>query len=208
MNSSRRLRPSPSKRQRLLKATEDGSLEAIGRVLDAYRPFLLFTAKEKLSGLPKDKVRPSDVVQDTLRAAFVRFATFVPRGEGAFSGWLLALLENKAIDARRRLFAKKRDVRRERELGSGELDEAVLRRARSDEPSAVEVEEQRGKVLAALPHLPAKYAYVIRAHHERHLTFDEIGKELGCSAEAVRKLWKRATLMLARRLRQAEGEGG
>lgn len=197
MESSRRpRRPNSSRRSDLLAATEDGSLESLGRLLDAYRPFLLTLARRRLQGDLKAKVRPSDIVQETLRKAFVDFERFEPRGEGALTGWLITLLHARVIDARRAIYAKKRDVRRERDLDGEEHKASVARRAKRSKNSA-ERNEERERLLVALAQVPEHYAQVIRAHHERQLTFAQIGAEIGRSEEAVRKLWKRAMSKLA-----------
>ena len=52
--------------------------------------------------------------------------------------------------------------------------------------------ERQADVDACLAGLPADYRAVIVWHHRDGLAFDEIGRRLGRSADAARRLWSRA----------------
>jgi RNA polymerase sigma factor (sigma-70 family) len=55
----------------------------------------------------------------------------------------------------------------------------------------------------ALRRLPEHYRQVLRLHAQEELTFGQVAEQLGCSAEAARKLWRRAVEILVRLLGEA-----
>ena len=54
--------------------------------------------------------------------------------------------------------------------------------------------------MAALGRIPEHYRQVVVWHQYDRLTFEEIGRRLGRSAESARKLWSRALIRLAEEL--------
>jgi RNA polymerase sigma-70 factor, ECF subfamily len=55
-------------------------------------------------------------------------------------------------------------------------------------------------VIAAIDRLPEHYREVVVCHQRDRLTFEQIGRLRGISAEAARKLWTRALGRLRREL--------
>jgi RNA polymerase sigma factor (sigma-70 family) len=49
----------------------------------------------------------------------------------------------------------------------------------------------------ALQRLPKRYRQVLQLHTQGGMTFAQVGERLQCSAEAARKLWRRAAEKLA-----------
>jgi RNA polymerase sigma factor (sigma-70 family) len=60
--------------------------------------------------------------------------------------------------------------------------------------------EQATRLEAAISTLPAPYRRVVIMHSRNRLTFEAIGGELGCSAEAARKIHTRAMRQLTKLL--------
>ena len=56
--------------------------------------------------------------------------------------------------------------------------------------------------MEALLRLPEHYQEVVAWHQRERLTFEEIGRRRGISAEAARKLWMRALGRLRKELGQ------
>jgi RNA polymerase sigma factor (sigma-70 family) len=70
--------------------------------------------------------------------------------------------------------------------------------ARTATPSSEAIEgERRRQIEAALNTLPPGYRQVVQRRVCDQLTFEAIGAELGCSADAARKLWTRALRHMA-----------
>jgi hypothetical protein len=62
--------------QKDLRAARDGSEEALGRVPDRFRPYLLRIANDDLDSALRPKVGPSDLVQQSLLEAQLDFPAF------------------------------------------------------------------------------------------------------------------------------------
>src|SRR4029077_18908049 len=78
-----------------LEAARAGSAEALGKVLEACRPYLLVIANEELDSDLKAKVGPSDVVQDSCAKAHEAFSRFEGRRRPELLAWLRQILLNE-----------------------------------------------------------------------------------------------------------------
>src|SRR5262245_16990543 len=98
----------------LLAAAHAGSSEALGRVLDSCRKYLLQIACQDLDPALQGKGAPSDIVQETLPDAQRDVAQFHGSEEGELRAWLRRLLLNNVADFTRRYQGtEKRQTRRE-----------------------------------------------------------------------------------------------
>jgi RNA polymerase sigma factor (sigma-70 family) len=66
------------------------------------------------------------------------------------------------------------------------------------------VREQSEQLEQAMQHLPEHYRQVLRLHTTDGLTFAQTAEKLGSTADAVRKLWRRAVEELAKRLERPD----
>src|SRR5262245_52253809 len=83
-------------------------------MLDGCRQYLLLVANEQLDPDLRDKLGPSDLVQETFLEAQQDFGRFHGHSEQELLAWLRRILLNNLADARRRYRgAGKRDVGRE-----------------------------------------------------------------------------------------------
>lgn len=188
---------------RLIQEARRGSQEALGRLLDTFRAFLLQTANQELSADLQAKVAPSDLVQDTFIEANRDFEKFRGFSRDQMSAWLKQVLLNNIADAQRTFrISQKRDIGLEVPLLAASQSEQFAPALRFDDsPSAVlERKEECAIVQDAILSLPEKYRAVITLRHQDNLTFEAIGLELNCSAEAARKLWLRAIEVLRKTL--------
>jgi RNA polymerase sigma factor (sigma-70 family) len=67
--------------------------------------------------------------------------------------------------------------------------------------TAAAASEERARVQTALERLTPRYREILIERTFQRLTFAEIGKQRGCSADAARKLWGRAVARLQEALR-------
>jgi RNA polymerase sigma-70 factor (ECF subfamily) len=190
----------PADANRWLPEAQAGSSEALGQLLEACRGYLLLVAQRELAPDLQAKGGASDLVQETLLDAVRAFPRFQGTSEAEVLAWLRRLLLNNLVSfARRYRSADKRQVAREVGLAGGSGGPAA------DVPTpsrqAVEHEEAR-RLQEALGRLPEDYRRVLRWRFEEDRPFEEIGRLLGLTPNAARKLWARAV----RRLRQ-ETEG-
>jgi len=195
----------------LLEAARGGSGEALGRLLDACRQYLLLVANQELDPELRAKVNPSDVVQETFLEAQRAFNNFRGTTEGELLAWLRRILRNNLANVTRHFAAERRQVRREVSLDCPESGGAKPpdQAAKLPSPSSGLVEREEAEALqAAFRRLPEDYRRVIEMRHVQGRSFAEVGAALGRSAGAVRKLWVRAIEQLKAELRRPDEPTG
>jgi RNA polymerase sigma-70 factor (ECF subfamily) len=195
--------PPTSEVERLLAAARAGSREALGEALQAYRAYLLLIAQQELDPELRAKGGASDLVQETFIDAQRLLGTFEGTTDAPWAAWLRELLLNNLADFVRRYRAtEKRRV--SREIGQSPGDSKVDRGeaiAGTPTPSVTAMAaEQTAALERALDRLPEDYRGVLLLRYEGDLSFDEIGRRLGRSANAARKLWLRALRRLEQEL--------
>jgi RNA polymerase sigma-70 factor (ECF subfamily) len=179
----------------LLTAARAGSAEALGRLFEACRGYLLTVAESELAADVKVKEAASDLVQDTFLEAQRDFARFHGATEAELLAWLRRLLLNNVANVTRRYRTGKRSVEREAAAldGQAKQDLQASLPAGSDSPSGQAVANEQAAALArALERLPDDYRQVLRLRYEEGRQFEEIAAMMGRSANAVRKLFARA----------------
>jgi RNA polymerase sigma-70 factor (ECF subfamily) len=192
---------------RLMSLARQGSSDAMGQLLEAYRPFLLAVAAAELDGELTAKAGPSDVVQETCIEAHRDFAMFQSDKLHDLKAWLHAILMNNLADLRKRfLRVNKRLVRRERPLPDGG-SQRFFKASHSppESPSnAALTKEERDSIEAAMNRLSAAHREVIIMRCREGRSFQEIADAIGRSSDAARMLWNRAVLQLKKILEESE----
>ena len=79
----------------LAKRARDGDREALDELFGQYVPVLSRWARGRLPGWARDLADTSDVVQETVFAAFTKLESFEFRGEGALRAYLRQALMNR-----------------------------------------------------------------------------------------------------------------
>jgi RNA polymerase sigma-70 factor (ECF subfamily) len=198
-------RPAPTPFEQLLRAARDGSREALGLLFDVYRPALVRLARAHLSAELQPKGGASDLVQETFIDAQRGFPFFRGRSQQEVHVWLRQILVRNLSSFRRHyLDRSKRRATREVSLDNGRIGGDLrdeLAEDSSGPPTDAIDREQTSRLRNAILALPSPYSRVIRLHSYDRLPFEKIGRELGCSAEAARKLHSRALRRLASLLR-------
>lgn len=160
--------------------------------------YLIVAARERLPGDLRVKVAPSDLVQQTLLVGFANIGEFEGRSEGDLLRWLEKILDNQALSTGRYYRGTQaREINREisvERLVSPPAAEAAT-------PSEVIVrEEERRRLEKELSELPEHYRSIIFSRSLEELSFEEIGRRTGRSADAARKLWVAALRFLKERI--------
>lgn len=168
--------------------------EDMERKLAAARPLLKVLADELLGGDLERRVDASDLVQETLLKGAAQYQTFQGATDQEFFAWLNQILQNNLIDTVRHHTCQKRDVRRESVLhdsipDGGESPSSIIRGR-----------EDQGRVTVALELLRPDQKEVLLLRNDG-LTFEEIGRRIGKSADATRMLWGRSVLSLGKLLK-------
>ena len=189
-----------------LAAARSGSDEAMGHALDACRGYLLSIASQELDPDLQAKGGASDLVQETLLHAVRGFGGFRGDTEAELLAWLRRMLLNNLADFTR-LYraADKRQVSREVGLAMGDSSDRWKAELSADisSPSGQAVRhEQTEAVDKAMERLPEDYRRVLLLRYQDERSFDEIGRLMGRTGNAARKLWLRAVERLQHELNQ------
>jgi len=190
-----------------IAAARDGSLSALGQLLDAYRGFLLCVAKEALATDVRPKLAASDLVQESLLQAVRDFPRFSGKTEAELRAWLKQVLLNNVCDAHRQYHkAERRDVSRETPISEPNSSASGL--AVDSHPlSDLATREESLLVESTISSLGDEYRQVIELRSLEGLAFEEVGRRMNRSSEAARKLWSRAVEKLSHELRQKSVDG-
>lgn len=179
----------------------EGSVSAVGQLLDHYRPYLLHTANAEIPSELAAKVAPSDVVQDACLQATRDFPQFRGRTEVELRAWLRRILLHNLKDVQKRFQAtQKRDVAREvaSPTISGRSDAVGSPVCPERSPSALAAaRESLAALERAMAELDEDHRRAIQLRHFDRKSFKQIGEALGRSEDAARKLWGRAIDKLA-----------
>jgi RNA polymerase sigma-70 factor, ECF subfamily len=189
---------------RWLAAARDGSKEALGRMLADCQAYLLLIAGRELDPALRAKGGASDLVQETLLEACRDFDGFQGDSEEKLLAWLRQLLLHNLADLRRRYHeTDKRGAARKSALAStGSSADQLLQVSDGDSsPSALAIKREQSEALyCAIDRLPVDYQQVILWRYQEELPFEEIGRLMNRTANAVEKLWLRAIRLLRQEL--------
>ncbi len=190
-----------SRSQVLLERAKSGSGADVGHLLSLYSQYLKSLAQKQLDRRVRQRVSPSDLVQDTLLEAHRDFPNFRGSTTAELVAWLRRILINNLIRAsEHHLHTDKRDARREISLQRLASDlshvdaplEAALKAPIGSPSAIVRDQEQATELEEALKTLPPDQRQVILMRHVEGLAFNVIASKLGRSSGACRMLWLRA----------------
>lgn len=178
-----------------LAAARRGRRDALGRLLQAYGPFLLAIARQEFDPALTGKVSPADILQETFLDAQRDFSSFQSDTNEALRRWLRHILRNNLEDCRR-LFADNSKRRAGREQSIHWLTPSVGTIARADaEPlsplSLLIQRESADRLRRAISRLPVDARRVLYLRHQLKLSYDEIGKRIDRKANAARMFHQR-----------------
>ncbi|MGI9472004.1 MAG: sigma-70 family RNA polymerase sigma factor [Rubripirellula sp.] len=184
----------------LVIASKGGDNEALGRLLEQYRGYLLMLAHRYLSERLRRRVDPADIVQLTYLEAKRDLPAFRGESPAEFAGWLRGMLKNNVATAvTRHVTTQKRSVRREIDANAaspGQDSNAggwiQQLPGSTTSPSGVVIRaEAVVALIEALHQLPETQAEAIRLRYMEGLPLAEIVERMGKSDTAVAGLLKR-----------------
>jgi RNA polymerase sigma-70 factor (ECF subfamily) len=190
----------------ILVLAKEGDREALGRLIERHRGYLILLARMQIGRLLRGKLDPEDILQEVSLEAHRGVIRFRGSTERAFRAWLrqilAAVLSNQVRHYRG---TKGRDPRLERRLAedldrsSRALDRGLI--AAESSPSQQVARGERALLLAeALARLPEDYREVIVLRHLEGLSFAEVGQRMERTEDSVKNLWVRALARLRRTL--------
>ena len=189
----------------LLAKACGGDGEALGTLLQKYRPYLRVMAQRRLDSRLKIRVDPSDVVQTTFLEAHRDLAGFRGKSQGELVAWLRRILDNNLAQAiQRHVFAKKRSIRREKSLDDAVGTSHVLADFLAADQSSPSRRVMRGeaaiRLTVAMQRLPRDQHEAVRLRHLEGCSLAQIAERFGRTEVAVAGLLKRGLRGLRKRL--------
>lgn len=184
----------------VLEKVRSGNSEALGHLLSVYRNYLLVVAANHLDRRLRQRLDPSDLVQEAMLAAHRDFSDFRGGTEREFMGWLRKILVHcigHAVETH--VKARKRDIRREalQQQSADTSDAGMLwinnLTGRDSTPSEIFGRGEAAiKLVQQLSKLKPEYRDVIIFRNLQGLSFDEVASRMGRKPTNVRMLWLRA----------------
>lgn len=191
-----------NKTQQLIALAQEGDESALDQLCRVYAERVRWMVRLRMGKELRRKLDSMDVVQEALIHALGSLTDFTYQNEGDFVRWLSKITENALRDNRDRLYAEKRDVRKEVPLGNGgqrstSQSPGVPGPIATTTPSAImSKKEDMARLEKAIDVLRPEYKDVIIMTKIEGLSYEEIAGRVGKSSEAVRKLVSRAMTAL------------
>lgn len=183
----------------LAKEGDDSALEQLCRVYgERVRRIIRLRMGREL----RSKLDSMDLVQDALLSALEGLGDFTYKNEGDFVRWLSKIAENAFRDNLDKLYAAKRDIRKEVRLGgygptTGDRFAGTLGPIDTTTPSVImSRKEDLDRLENAIDELKPEYRKVIVLAKIDGLSYNQIGERLCKSADAVGHLLSRAMVAL------------
>jgi len=169
------------------------SADEVARLLDSYRNYLRFLAREAMGRAMRVNVGESDLAQEVIIRAQAKFGQFHGKSEGELLAWLRTILAHRLVDLARKY---KRDLEhREAQWAIDESSIALIRLGSLSQPSPIvsaERAEDTARIADALALLDPDHREVILLRTRDGLSWNEVGEAMDRSSAAARQLWVRA----------------
>jgi RNA polymerase sigma-70 factor (ECF subfamily) len=186
----------------LVLQAKTGDKVAAENLFAQFRGYLLLIANQEVGQDLQGKFGASDFVQETMLIAYRMFPQF--RGETVeeLKGWLRQILRNDLHRVRTKFSkSRKREIGRELAWDDSEAFANPVDQQLTPQSNALVNEEAR-MLESAMAQLPENYRTAIRLREWEELSYPEIGRKMGTTEEAARKLCVRAMAKLEAALKQ------
>jgi RNA polymerase sigma-70 factor (ECF subfamily) len=180
----------------LLRRAKTGSVEAADEVMREVGDKLLALIRLRLGPALRARFESRDILQATLLKGFEHFHEFEGSGKQTLMGWLAIIASNEIRDHAKYHHRARRDLHAEAPLDALAASREVAERVRS-EVSRISLKRDLQLLEESLERLEESQREVIVLRKLEELTFPEIGERMGRSAEACRKLFSRAMIVLS-----------
>jgi RNA polymerase sigma-70 factor (ECF subfamily) len=170
---------------RVVVRCQQGDREALRELFEAYKDRVYSIAMYSLSG---DEHAAADVTQQVFLKLMTRIVQF--RGDSEFATWLYRLVVNTCRDEQRK-------QRRWVPLADSFFMTATVKQSQGAQYASKEL---AGQVQRAIGELKPKLRLPILLRYLEGLSYEEIGKVLGCSKGTVASRLNRGHSALSRKL--------
>lgn len=188
----------------LVERARGGDKDAISDLYDLYKPKLIAGVRGELGPRLRSQMDSMDLVQSVWKDALQDIKDFEYRGPKTFLRWIVTRLLHKIQNKGIYFAAMKRDIKKVRPMRTDDSNAAESMLPPSDSPTpsqaAISSEEEE-RFYCALDRFPEGDRRVLLLRFRDELTYEEIGKTIGKSSEATRKMIGRLLKELKKRLR-------
>ena len=190
------------KTRQLVVQAKEGDRSALDQLCGVYGERVRRIIRFRMGKELRSKLDSMDLVQDALVSALEGLGDFTYKNEGDFLRWLAKIAQNALRDNLDKLYADKRDIRKEVRLGgygptTGDRFAGTPGPIDTTTPSVImSRKEDLDKLENAIDELKPEYRKVIVLAKIDGLSYKQIGERLGKSADAVGHLLSRAMVAL------------
>jgi len=180
----------------LLQRAKVGDRDALGSLLNRYRPYLRILALRYLDSGVRQRVDPSDVIQQTCLDIHRDIDGFRGEHEAEWIGWVRKILENNVNQIiRRHIQAQKRSVRKEVMIDKSSAAHRIQRAGPVSNESSPSQRVMRGeqavRLAMLLGKLPEDQREALRLRYLEGKTLQQIAESITRTEMAVAGLLKR-----------------
>ena len=182
-----------------------GDLIAINGLIQSLVPPLRSVCAGILEPFERATYDGDDLLQEVATAAIFNFGQFRGETEAELRSWMTTILKNRLNNKRRAANAIKRGGEARKVSGDRSLDDPIIHLIPDNDPSPSSQARRRERdeiVREAVNELPDQYRQAVTLWYFDQLCFKDVGAQLGCTAEAARKLCERGVIKLRERLKQ------
>jgi len=173
-----------------------GSPDSLGMALEACRSYLIAIAEAELAPDLRPKGDVSDLVQETFLEASRDFRQFTGCTGPEWQAWLRQIfIHNLQQLVNRYRHTAMRNVEQEVSLNqrSPDASREVDLVADLSSPSSMAMRKELGEIVhVAMSRLSERDRRLLILRFQDQCTFEQMGRQLGCSAVAAQKGWRKA----------------
>lgn len=177
----------------LIEKVKSGDVKSFDELVRRYSLFVI----KRIRKFAREDIFVEELFQNVFITVYYKINTY--KGDGSFSSWLSAVINNEWRMYLRQIVKKHMVPKREEELENIDSKDAV----NIDE--ALEFREISGKIDAAIDKLPPHYAEVIIKSAIEGKSYDTIADESGLTRSQVKSRLFRARKMLEKMLEEYFG---
>ena len=176
----------------LLGRARSGDQDAWKQLFERYRKMLRAHVEARIRGFARRRLDADDVLQAAFTRAWQQIERFEYQGEGSFRRWLARVVVNTCSDELAANWSGS--------LQEGPTDQAMADHAEREAKERDEREERRIAMMEAMGSLEEEERDILIQRIVEELSFEAIGRNLGCSREKARELYAAAQERLVRRM--------